>query len=429
ELKYNLEDKPKLGSMLLYGLQWWVVIVPTIITMGLVVGKLRYGADIAAQTFYMQKLFFVLGVTLLGQILWGHRLPLAVGPASILLIGVLASVSSGIPAIYTAILTGGVILTLFSVLGLLRYLQVIFTTRVILVIMLLIPLTLGSTIIKLVFGGSGSGILNLLFALGLTFALVVGNKLLQGVWKATTLVWGILAGTFIYPLVGGTLATTEGVTGMISSETPGWFIRPEFDAGVILSFLFCVLVLIINEVGSIEAVGHILKADDMVKRTRRGVLVTGLSNILSGSLGVLGAVDYSSSPGIIAATRCASRYPFIPAAVLLVICAFIPSLVRLLLGIPDVVMGVVLLYVMTTQFAAGLQMAVRDKAVTQFDEGATIGLSLMVAMLISFMPAGFSLQLPALLRPVLGNGFVMGVITVLVLEHVVYRKKQTKGII
>jgi len=85
-------------------------------------------------------------------------------------------------------------------------------------------------------------------------------------------------------------------------------------------------------------------------------------------------------------------------------------------------MGTVLLYIMSSQLAAGMQMLVREKAITDYNSGIIVGLPLMVALLISFAPAGTLDQLPSLLRPVVGNGFVMGVILVLLMEHLVFRK-------
>lgn len=136
-MKYNLEDKPKLAALILYGLQWWVVALPSIVILGLVVSKLHLGGDAGAQALYMQKLFFISGVTLLVQIRFGHKLPIVVGPASVLLIGVLASASGSVSAIYTAIAIGGLLITLIAASGLLRYAQKVFTPRVIIVTILL----------------------------------------------------------------------------------------------------------------------------------------------------------------------------------------------------------------------------------------------------------------------------------------------------
>lgn len=424
-MKYNLEDKPKLAPLILYALQWWVVALPSIVILGLVVSKLHFGNDIDAQTFYMQKIFFLLGITLLTQICFGHKLPLVVGPASILLIGILASVSGSVSAIYTSIAIGGLLITLIAMSGLLRYSLKVFTPRVIIVTILLIPITLAPTMINLIFRNAQHTGFNLTFSLLLVLALLIGNKLLKGMWKSTTLLWGIAIGTLVFYLCIELPIPSETVVATTSANAPlSLFITPEFDLGVILSFLFCALVLIVNEVSSIQAVGQMLEAGNMEKRNTRGLAITGISNIAAGLTGIIGTIDYSMSPGIISATGCASRFPFIPTAILLLACSFFPMLIGGLLTIPNIVLGVILIYVMLSQFAAGLQLVVRQKAVAEFNDGAVIGLSMMVALLISFAPTEALAQIPSLLRPILGNGFVMGVITVLVMEHLVYRKKQ-----
>ncbi|NDV77543.1 uracil-xanthine permease family protein [Dysgonomonas sp. 511] len=423
-MKYDVDEKLKPGAMLLYGLQWWVVTIPAVITMGLVLGKTHFGGDAAAQAFYMQKLFFIMGATLLMQMLAGHRLPLVIGPASVLLIGILASLSASVASIYTAIIIGGILLTLITVFGLLKYFERVFTSRVIIVIMLLIPITLGPTIVNLIFKDTSSAVFDLLFVLITSIALLLLNHLLKGMWKSITLVIGILVASLAYNIMSteGLPVMQDGV-GLAGKAQSSLFIALEFDAGVILAFVFCTIALMINELGSIQAVGQMVNAKDLQKRQDRGVAVMGVSNIFAGFLGVVGSIDYSSSPGIIASSGCASRFPFIPTAILLIICAFTYPLIELLLSIPNVVMGTILLYVMISQFSAGLGMCVRNKAVADFNDGAIIGLPLMVAILISFMPKEASAQIPSLVRPILCNGFVMGVITVFLMEHIVYPKR------
>ena len=55
-----------------------------------------------------------------------------------------------------------------------------------------------------------------------------------------------------------------------------------------------------------------------------------------------------------------------------------------------------------------------------FDECLIIGIPVMVALVFGMIPMT---AIPALLRPIIGNGFVMGVITVLLLEHIILRKR------
>ena len=102
--------------MLMYGLQWWIVSIPCVVIIGIIVARLHY-TDQVEQIFYMQKLFGIMGLAMIVQMLWGHRLPLVIGPASVLLIGILSTVSIGVEGIYSSLMIGGGILTLLAFSG------------------------------------------------------------------------------------------------------------------------------------------------------------------------------------------------------------------------------------------------------------------------------------------------------------------------
>lgn len=421
-MKYHLDQKIPFLTNLLYGLQWLIVSLPFVIIIGSVISNIHYN-DAAMQTMYVQKIFLVMGITTIIQILWGHRLPLVIGPASVLLVGILASLSSSVAGIYTSVMIGGVLMAVLAFSGLLTKLRFVFTSRVITVILILIPFTLMPTIIKLITGNNHNIFFSLLFAFALIVFLLLANKWLPGVWKSTVIIWGLIIGTFTYYGITG-FPTIEPVGYSSAVFSDGLFVKPIFDAGTVVAFLFCFIVLVINELGSIEAIGEMLHADKMDKRVKRGVGISGISNILSGSIGTIGSVDYSMSAGVISATGCASRYTLIPAGLGLIACAFFPQVVSVLNHIPTIVMGTLLLYLMSTQLSSGLMMLVREKSVSVFEDGIVVGLSLMVAILISFISAEAANQMPGIIKPIVGNGFVMGVITVLLLEHIIFRKKK-----
>lgn len=106
------------------------------------------------------------------------------------------------------------------------------------------------------------------------------------------------------------------------------------------------------------------------------------------------------------------------------ICAFFPGFIQILNHIPPVVMGAVLFYLMSSQLSAGMQLITRNQSVSDFNSGMIIGFPLMLALLLSFAPEEAIHSLPAIIRPILGNGFVMGVIAVLLLEHIIFRKRK-----
>ena len=77
---------------------------------------------------------------------------------------------------------------------------------------------------------------------------------------------------------------------------------------------------------------------------------------------------------------------------------------------------------MPTRCSLGIPMRVAAGAVTDLTTGVTVGLPPMFGLLIACAPEATFSGLPSLLRPIVANGFVMGAVTVIVLEHGLFRK-------
>ena len=135
------------------------------------------------------------------------------------------------------------------------------------------------------------------------------------------------------------------------------------------------------------------------------------------------ASTLSMSPGVIAATLCASCYPLLPAGLGLIIIAFSPWFMNYMGHIPQLIIACILIYLMSIQIAASLNMLKEQEALPSFSSGIVIGFPLILATLIAFMPSEVLSTLPPILRPLIGNGFVMGVIMVMLLEHLLLREK------
>lgn len=403
--------------------------MPTILILGRVLSEIHFD-DAPSQILYMQKLFVLGGIFLIVQILWGHRLPLIIGPASVLLIGIVSSLSFSYSVIYSSIAIGGMLLLFLSVSGLLAKINFLFTPRIIVVILLLIGFTLAPVILNLLFENSaGYENFHFWFAIAMVLLMLVMNKLFVGVWKSVVVLLGLVVGTLVYIQFGKPIEPFETTTmsQIIASDKTSLFIFPlEFDFGVIVAFIFCYLALLINELGSIQSMGSILNVEDMEKRTQRGVAVIGVSNIFAGLTGVIGLVDFSFSPGIISATRCASRFVLIPAGVGLIVISLFPGVVSILNQTPSLVIGAIMFYLMVTQLASGFHLMQKQKAVVDFESAIVIGFPIMLAVLISFLPKPVVEAIPSIVRPILTNGFVMGVIMVIISEHFIFRKKRAE---
>ena len=420
ELKYGLNDRPATGQLLLYSLQWFVLAVAVVVTSLFI----STGTP-AEKILYAQKVFALMGVATIVQVFWGHRLPIVVGPAAVLLVGIITALSSqgGEPntnKIYTAVAIGGVAGTLLSAGRTLERIQKIFTPRIVVVILMLIAFTLSPTIKNLIFPPQEAArhTFGLRFTIIGVPAMAFAASRLQGVAKSLLVPISLVAGCIAYYSIYG------GFGDIISSpsQSDGAILIPaiEFDASMILAFIFCYIALLINDIGSIQALGAMLSTDDTNHRCRRGVGVTGVFNVIAGAIGVIGPVNYSMSPGVIASSSCASRYALVPAGAGLIICAIFPKLIAILTAIPNSIIGVVLLYLMGTQLAAAFSMLVADKSTDTFNNALIVGIPVMVALLFCMIPMEV---IPAIIKPLMGNGFVMGVITVILLEHVILRKK------
>ncbi|HJK82507.1 MAG TPA: purine/pyrimidine permease, partial [Methanocorpusculum sp.] len=295
----------------------------------------------------------------------------------------------------------------------------------------LIPLTLVPTFATLIANpdqpGSMAG--KLIFAFVLLILIFACNHRLKGFWRATLMLWVLIFGTvaalICFPGTALSFGTQETVP-----LTEGLLLSPIAAPGVILSVFICYIALIVNDIGSIRGVGEVAKspASEIEGQLRRGITITGLMNMLSGGAGVIGGVNYSISSGMILDTRNASRYPLLAAGAAMIICAALPPVISLIITIPTVITGCLLIFIMTSQLSAALGVLIEHEGtgVFSFNNGVVIGFSILIAATFSFLPDTAVAAIPAVIRPVLANGFVAGTVAVMLLEHVVFREKSTE---
>ena len=429
EFKYGLEDRPPLGESLLMGLQWCALMLPFLIILGKIAAAYHL-SDPAFQTAYLQKMAFITAVFLVLEILWGHRLPLIMGPSSVILIGIISSHGVNLDAISTAVISGGVILAFAGLTGFFGHLQRLFTPRVVAVVLLLIAFTLTPTIMKLVSDPQGTTPqVNMVYALALTLLTLILHRFLTGIWKSVLIMISMLVGSIAYFLI---FPENLDMTSVASSKFVALFFtnmigRLSFDVGILISFLVCFVALSINDLGSMQSMNALVNTGDMAKRLNRGVFFTGLANISAGILGVIGQVNYSMSAGVVAATGCMSRFTLLPAAAILLLISFSPMTIGFMGIVPPVVIGSIMFYVLCSQVSAGLLVAFESLREFKFDDGMIIGMPILIATVIAFLPAAFFQEFPPILRPIVGNGFVVGVVIVLLMEHGIFRKSGSRA--
>jgi len=85
--------------------------------------------------------------------------------------------------------------------------------------------------------------------------------------------------------------------------------------------------------------------------------------------------------------------------------------------------GALMAYLMGTQIASGLMLAIKDKGNGfQYEDALVIGASIFLGVITVFLPAHVINLLHPSLKPLLGNGLVIGVLSAIILEHVAVKK-------
>ncbi len=427
---YALDQWPPPLALALLSLQWLMLLVPGIFVLAdLVAAALELGP--AGRVGFLQISFLLCGLMQAGQVWAGHRLPALVGPSTVMLVGVVATVQAGASpaAVFGAAALGGAAVIGLGLAGLTEALRRLFTAPVLAATLLLIAVVVAPAMRDLIFHPAATGkgwAASLLFALVLVCAMLGAQLRLKGILSSSVLLLGIALGSLAYYLLGlGPLPALALPGGLSLPALPrwGWSLQP----GVIAAFALCYLALVANEVGSVESLGRLLKAGERAARLKRAVAWLGVGGLLAGLGGVLGTVSYANSPGVVLASRNASRFTLLPAAGALVLLGLWPGGLWLFTLVPPPVVGAVLLTVMATQIFAGLSLLLERPDGLDLAGGVVVGAAVLAGLVVSFMPPAARGALHPWLRPLLANGFVVGLSLAMLLEHLLLRRPGEPG--
>jgi xanthine/uracil permease len=410
-----------------YGFQWMIIFLPTLMILSAISSeylKLQEGERI----LFFQRVLVTTGGIMILQTLWGHRYPLLDGPSSALLLTLLVLAPGGMPAIQGGMIIGGILLVLLAALRLMRYVEALFTDNVIGVTLILIAITLLPYLAPLLIGqhpGSPRGDLRILgVSLVTVAAIALFSQRLAGFFRTLSLLWGILLGTFLMGLLGRLDFSVRPEVQWFSLPPSLISEPPRFVLSAILPFLVAYLAVVINGVGSMYSIGEIVGKENMGRRVARGIGLTGAGGILAGALGSIGTVSFGISPGVVLITRVGSRFPLTLCGVFLCLLAFFQKFLMLLISIPPSVVGAALLTAMASQVGAGISVLTRTGRSLEGRDYLVVGLPILLAGFTTLLPEDFYRALPFSAQAFLKNGLVVGIVAVLLLEHLVLREKK-----
>jgi uracil permease len=422
---FDIDEHPPLSLAVLYGLQWAFMMFPAlIIAATLASGSLHQ--DGGGQIRFLQLTLLIAGVFTAVQTLWGHRYPLLEGPATALLLAFVLAAPHGLPAVQGGMMIGGGLMVALVLSKQIEKVFTLFTPNVTGVVLILIALGLLPTLLRFMTGQGdghdGGPTVNLTLSLLCVLLMAALSYRLKGIWKSVSVLIGMAVGSGVFSAMGH--LSTESVSLAAWFSSPGTWIpsMPGFHWPTALAFVFAYVAVMVNSVGSLESVAKITDPDRLETGLKRGIFINGLAGIISGAAGIVGTVSYSNSPGVILMHRVASRYTITYCGLVMVAAAFFPKLAAVLAMVPGPVVGAALCVAMGGQIGIGIA-ALGPAELTSRDY-FVIGIPLLMGTMAGFLQQEVTLALPDYLRAVLSNSLVAGIILVLLLEHVLLRKRR-----
>jgi xanthine/uracil permease len=266
---------------------------------------------------------------------------------------------------------------------------------------------------------AGSGLI-FLISLLLTLAMAIFSFWFKGFWRSIGMLLGMLLGTCIFALMGKLeWAQFQGAHWLAfpRSWVPG---APGFYWPACIAFALAYLAVLVNSIGSLHGIAKVTDEKRLPRSIRRGLFVNGLSGIGCGLLGIVGTVSFSISPGVVMANRVASRFAITYFGAILIVAAFVPKLSALLSLVPGPVVGAAFCVALAGQIGAGIAI-ITGKGFESRDY-FVVGLPVMLGTTVGILPRAFYTAIPKALQVLLSNGLIVGIVMVLLMEHVLLRK-------
>ncbi len=415
-------------TTLLAGLQWLFFMFANIVVIPISIGN-AFHLPPAVVTASLERAFIYTGIACILQALFGHRFPLMEGHAG-LWWGFILSIAASTAAtgqslialggsLAVGIMLSGTLVILLGLFGVAWWMRRLFTPVVTSTFYFLLGAQLTEIFFKGMLGLANSTTINPAIALlsillvVLVFILSIGGR---GLVSNLALLIGIIVGWIAFRLfIPGQIVSQVPAGNAIFALFP-WG-TPAFDPGVITAVILAGLISLSNTYASIEGAGQLLEEPIKPMHYRRSFVITGFSSLVAGMLGLVPYAPYTSSLGFLRATRIFDRRPFLIGAGLFILLGIIPVLSQLFASLPVSVGDAVLFVAYLQLFGAALTNLEGIKF--SFKTIYRIAAPVLLGIALLNTPATAFDTIPAIARPLVENGQVMGILLAIIMELVV----------
>ncbi|GAB6285131.1 MAG: purine/pyrimidine permease [Methanoregula sp.] len=426
KLLSRIDEMPPRATLFVLALQWFIILMPSALIYGMIVAPMLYH-DPAQQIQVLQAIFVISGIFQIVQVYIGHRLPVGVGPTGILIIGVGAGLAYSTNAVFTSMIVCGLVVCGLALAKAHRFLKKMFTFNIILTALLLGCFAVTPMILSLIIPTTQAAhpADYLIFVILFTLFIIGLSGILKGMAKQLLLpivmVIGVVLYVLVFPFTPPAISTV--LFGLFTGIAPTGF---ELSPWLIVAFFFCYFTLLVVDFSALESMELEFEPEGMDTRFRRGMAVTGLSSVAAGLVGGIGCANSCFSMNIVQASRQASRYPLAVSGALFILIGCSPLVVSTLMAIPTIVIACLFIYLLGGMFAATVNLAKERTRGINYNSGLVIGVSLIFAILIAFLPVTTKDLMSTRIEPLLANAFIVGIFSALVIEHIFFRGQAEK---
>ena len=426
----------RMSVILLAGFQWLFFMFANTVVIPISVGS-AFQLESVEIVSAIQRSFIFTGLACLLQGLFGHRLALMEGQSG-LWWGVILSLAATAStmnlelttvggSIAIGVIISGVIIALLGMLGIGEVLKKWFTPVVMFVFLLLLANQLITIFLKGMIGLNTGDSIDVKVA-GFSFLLATLTILIhvlgKGIISSLNLLIGMTVGwigaVILFPVEATeTINTTPFLTWF------PWGSPSTFEWGIVITVIITGLLNTTNTIATLKGAEDIFEKETTPKQYQASFLLTGLLSTVAGFLGLVPYAPYASSLGFLQSSGIRDRAPFFVGSALFILLGMIPALSAFFSTIPQSVGNTVLFVAYIQLFRSAIRniegLTFEPKTVYRIAIPALLGLSIM-----SLPPTVFT-TIPQLVRPILSNGMLMGILTALFME-LLYFLNQKLGI-
>jgi len=417
---YGVDEIPPLWQTLIYGVQWALIMAPALVVVASIASEALQLVPAARIAFFQKTLLLSGGFTCL-QATFGHRYPIQEGPAVALLLTFVMLAPQGLAVIQGGFLCGGLLLFVAGRLGWMTRIARLFTPNVVGVILMLIAFTMVPFLLPRIAGMSPEQPRGEAATLGVSLLIIVFiatlSCRLRGFPQTIAMIIGVLVGSAGYWLWGRMDLDPVRQASWMALPQGLWVGVPSFSMPAVVSGILAYVAVTVNAVGSMQGVAGIVGPEGIARRMDRGLAMTGLSGVLAAGWGVVGTVGYSTSPGVILITRVASRRAMAMCGGILMAAGLASRFGALLAAIPPAVVGAALVVALASQVGAAMGTITSGGRKLTGRDSLVVGLPVLLGTVVAALPSAFFAEFPAGLGNLVGNGLILGIVLVLLLEH------------